>query len=313
MTSAIDWRPFFQSGAFNRVQVQILQRLFDQYSTSVDASAAPSDATYLTLSTNSTLSAERLFAAGTGINVVDAGANGAFTVSVDLGDFTTDDLAEGSTNLYFTDERAQDALGAAIALGTGDGATLDYSDVANSLGVTNTDKGSTAVTAHEAAPDPHPQYLTAAVTSVALAVPSGLGVSGSPVTGAGTLTITVDDAAVFRSAIGAGTGNGSVTSVDITPPASGITASGGPVTGSGAITLALADDLAALEALTGTDTIYYRSGASAWSAVAIGANLTFSGGTLAATGGGGGPDYNIDGGTPSTVYGGSMTIDAGGP
>lgn len=29
--------------------------------------------------------------------------------------------------------------------------------------------------------------------------------------------------------------------------------------------------------------------------------------------GGSGPDYNIDGGTPSTVYGGSMTIDAGGP
>lgn len=35
-------------------------------------------------------------------------------------------------------------------------------------------------------------------------------------------------------------------------------------------------------------------------------------GTLA-TPSGSGPDYNIDGGTPSTVYGGSMTIDAGGP
>jgi hypothetical protein len=52
-------------------------------------------------------------------------------------------------------------------------------------------------------------------------------------------------------------------------------------------TLALANDLAALEALSGTSTIYYRSGTDAWSAVTIGTGLTFSGGTLAASGGGG--------------------------
>lgn len=45
-------------------------------------------------------------------------------------------------------------------------------------------------------------------------------------------------------------------------------------------------DLDALAALAGTNTIYYRSAANTWSAVTIGANLTFSGGTLAATGGG---------------------------
>lgn len=73
---------------------------------------------------------------------------------------------------------------------------------------------------------------------------------------------------------------GTVTSVDITSPASGVVATGGPITSSGSITLALADDLAALEALTGTSTIYYRSGVSAWSAVTIGGNLGFSGGTL---------------------------------
>jgi hypothetical protein len=84
-----------------------------------------------------------------------------------------------------------------------------------------------------------------------------------------------------------GGGTGTVTSVNITPPASGITASGGPVTTAGSITLTLADDLAALEALSGTDTIYYRSGASTWTAVTIGSNLTFTGGVLAATGGGG--------------------------
>lgn len=46
-------------------------------------------------------------------------------------------------------------------------------------------------------------------------------------------------------------------------------------------------DLDAIAALTGTNTIYYRSGANTWSPVTIGTNLTFSGGTLSATGGGG--------------------------
>lgn len=58
--------------------------------------------------------------------------------------------------------------------------------------------------------------------------------------------------AAVRAYIGAGTGSGSVTSVDITQPAAGITATGGPITTSGAITLALANDLAALEGLSGT-------------------------------------------------------------
>lgn len=46
-------------------------------------------------------------------------------------------------------------------------------------------------------------------------------------------------------------------------------------------------DLTAIAALTGTNTIYYRSAADTWSPVTIGTGLTFSGGTLAASGGGG--------------------------
>jgi hypothetical protein len=49
-------------------------------------------------------------------------------------------------------------------------------------------------------------------------------------------------------------------------------------------------DLTALAALTGTNNIYYRSGANAWSSVTIGSGLSFSGGTLATSGGGGGGD-----------------------
>lgn len=56
---------------------------------------------------------------------------------------------------------------------------------------------------------------------------------------------------------------GTVTSVSITAPAAGITQSGSPVTTSGAITLALADDLAALEGLSGTG-IAKRTGVSTW-------------------------------------------------
>lgn len=42
-------------------------------------------------------------------------------------------------------------------------------------------------------------------------------------------------------------------------------------------------DLTALAALSGTNTIYYRSGADTWTAVSIGTALTFSAGTLSAT------------------------------
>ena len=42
-------------------------------------------------------------------------------------------------------------------------------------------------------------------------------------------------------------------------------------------------DLTAIAALTGTNTIYYRSGTSVWSPVTVGTGLTFTGGTLAAT------------------------------
>jgi hypothetical protein len=47
-------------------------------------------------------------------------------------------------------------------------------------------------------------------------------------------------------------------------------------------------DLTAIAALTGTNTIYYRSAADTWSPVTIGGNMTFSGGTLNSTAGGSG-------------------------
>lgn len=83
---------------------------------------------------------------------------------------TTDDLAEGTGNVYFTTERAQDAVGMAIAAGTGDGATMTYDDAGNRINIANTDKGSFAVAAHVALPNPHPQYALA---------PSGTGTAAN--------------------------------------------------------------------------------------------------------------------------------------
>ena len=66
-------------------------------------------------------------------------ANSAITIngtSTSLGGsrtLGTDDVAEGATNKYFTDERAQDAVAAAIAAGTQTNITITYDDNAGSL------------------------------------------------------------------------------------------------------------------------------------------------------------------------------------
>ncbi|QBN68194.1 hypothetical protein EBA12_08700 [Xanthomonas oryzae pv. oryzae] len=91
---------------------------------------------------------------------------------------TTSDLPEG-TNLYFTPERGQDATGAAITAGTFDGLTLTYDDAGNRINGANTDKGSTAVAAHVAQADPHPQYTTTAEASAAAPVQSINGETGA--------------------------------------------------------------------------------------------------------------------------------------
>lgn len=56
---------------------------------------------------------------------------GLITAAIDA--LNTDAIEEGSTNLYFLDERAQDAIGNAIAAGTQTGITVTYSDVDNKI------------------------------------------------------------------------------------------------------------------------------------------------------------------------------------
>lgn len=54
-----------------------------------------------------------------------------FVAENGVADSNTDQLSEGTTNLYFTNERAQDAVADAIAAGTQDGIAVTYDDVNN--------------------------------------------------------------------------------------------------------------------------------------------------------------------------------------
>jgi hypothetical protein len=95
------------------------------------------------------------------------------------------------------------------------------------------------------------------------ATPSG----GAPVFGWLCVAAGTPGTWVALSASGGG-GAGSVTSVNITPPAAGLTASGGPITTSGAITLGLANDLAALEGL-GSTGFAQRTATDTWTTKAL--------------------------------------------
>ncbi len=67
---------------------------------------------------------------GRGIDIEYNDAEGALVITVDFGNFTTDDLKEGS-NLYFTNERVDDRVAALLTEGTV--ITLTYNDAANTL------------------------------------------------------------------------------------------------------------------------------------------------------------------------------------
>jgi hypothetical protein len=88
-----------------------------------------------------------------------------------------------------------------------------------------------------------------------LASPALIGIPTAPTATAGTNTTQIATTAFVRSEIGAAAGGYQPLDADLT----------------------------ALAAAVGTNTIYYRSAANTWSAVTIGAGLSFGSGTLAAT------------------------------
>ncbi len=77
---------------------------------------------------------DSLLTAGSNITLSYDDSAGTLTISAtedDLSNNDTDDLSEGSTNLYFTNERAQDALGTALTMGTQTLITVTYDDTNN--------------------------------------------------------------------------------------------------------------------------------------------------------------------------------------
>ena len=118
-------------------------------------------------------------------------------------------------------------------------------------------------------------YRSAANTWATVTMGAGISfTAGTLATGATITTGSVTSAMLTGYADASGT---VVRGVSL--PSQGLTLTGANLT--------LANDLAALEALAGTDTIYYRSGIDTWSAVSISTGLTFTGGTLAASAGAG--------------------------
>ena len=63
-------------------------------------------------------------------------------VSTAINALTTDDIEEGTSNLYFTQERAQDAIGAAVANSTQTGITVTYDDTDGELNFSVADQWS---------------------------------------------------------------------------------------------------------------------------------------------------------------------------
>lgn len=153
----------------------------------------------------------------------------------------------------------------------------DHSAILDPL-IALTTYGLLAYTANDA-------FATRTLTGPAagLTVANGDGVAANP-----TLALANDLAALeglSSTGIAVRTATDTWAQRSLTAPAAGITISNNDGV-SGNPTFALANDLASLEAASGTNTIYYRSATDTWSPITIGSNLTFSAGTLNAVGAG---------------------------
>lgn len=240
-------------------------------------------------------------------DIVEMGSVGdTFSSGISVGFCYTDFLGLTMTNALGDEFRGGILYELGTKLSIASGKTLT---VSNTLTLTGTDGSSVAfgaggtvlyssaigstVQAHDSTLDSLASYntnglltQTAADTftgrtltgpAAGITVTNGNGVSGNP-----TLALANDLSALEGLS---STGFAVRTTTDtwaqrsLTAPAAGITISNNDGV-SGNPTFALANDLAALEALAGTNTIYYRSGSDTWTNVTIGSNLSFSGGTL---------------------------------
>lgn len=160
--------------------------------------------------------AASLLTGATKSNIVITGDKNGLTITAENGvaDSTTDNLTEGSTNKYFTDERAQDAIG--LNLGAG----LTYTDTTGAISVTtNTYDVYGAAAAAQTAADGHSDYIVgqeviarnqAIATSVSTHNSSTTSVHGIADTSALALTATVNSGLALKANLAGPTFTGTV-------------------------------------------------------------------------------------------------------
>lgn len=151
-----------------------------------------------------------------------------------------------------------------------------------------------AATQNSSAFDPSGSAAAALATALAASQPldSDLtAIAALSTTAFGRALLTLLDAAAGRTALGLGTlatQNGTFSGTSSGTNTGDQDLSGYATTAAVAVGYQPLDgDLTALAALSGTNTIYYRSAANTWTAVTIGSGLSFTSGTLATTGGSG--------------------------
>lgn len=125
------------------------------------------------------------------------------TVS-DISNHNTDDLSEGSTNQYFTNERVDDRVAALLVAGTN--VTLNYNDVANSLTI-SASPGSSVTSSDDLTEGSTNLFYTDTRARSALSVTDGGG-DGSLAYNSvsGVITYTGPSASEVRSHFSGGTG-----------------------------------------------------------------------------------------------------------
>ena len=74
-----------------------------------------------------------LFVGGTGVTSAYDDASNALTLSIDFSEFDSDNIVEGSTNLFVTNERIDDRVNALLTDATTSGIDISYDDAGNAL------------------------------------------------------------------------------------------------------------------------------------------------------------------------------------
>lgn len=124
--------------------------------------------------------AAELLTNATKTNITITGDKTGLTITAENGvaDSTTDNLTEGSTNKYFTDERAQDAVGNAVGSG------LSYDDASGAISV-----NTTTIQARVAdVSDTEIGYLNGVTSAIQTQIDSKAATAGATFTGAVSVT-----------------------------------------------------------------------------------------------------------------------------